>query len=106
MNPLVFFITLYGLLIISVSISGFILTKEYSILFETFFGLLILIFSYFICKGKKSLYWLCLAITIILSIYFGYNFYQETTFYKASLLGSSVFISFLIIIKVFNIEKS
>ena len=74
-----------------------------SLFIEVTSGIIVLINIYYMIHGKIFSFYIVLAISGLLTIYYGYNFYQTHDFFQVVMSGISFFIAIYQIIKIFNL---
>jgi len=95
---------IYGLIIILSGIMAYRFTNQLtSLIVEVGLGIIIAANIFFMMMEKKISFYLLLALSFILTIFYGYNFSQTTQFFQGVLAAISFFVFIYELLKIFKV---
>ena len=99
---------IYSLIVIVGGVMSYRFANSVLSLFvEVFFGIIIFVNVFFMIREKKFSFYVVLVLSLLLAMFYGYNFSQTNQFFQGLMTGISIFVAayeFLKIVKNFGSE--
>jgi len=98
---------IYGLIVILSGVMAFRFDDSLPSLFiEVFLGIFLLGNVFFMMIGKKFSFYVLFIISLLLAVFYGYNFSQSNQFFQGILAAISFFIFIYEFLKIFKVFRS